>query len=156
MSIVAVGVVLLSSVVHGAHVPLAPPIPVQATDSALVAAVVTAFHDALRSGDSVTAIALLAPDAVVLESGGSETLEEYRAAHLPADIAFSRATTRDSAPIGVMVRGEVAWAWSVSRTHGEFRGRQIDSDGAELMVLVRADGHWRIAAIHWSSRRRAP
>jgi hypothetical protein len=35
--------------------------------------------------------------------------------------------------------------------------RDIDSQGAELMVLTRRGGRWMIAAIHWSSRaRRAP
>ncbi len=133
-----------------------PPSPTPASDSASVAAVVKGFHTALRSGDSLAAIALLAPDVVVLESGGSERLAEYRAGHLPADIAFSRATTSDSGQIAVTVRGDVAWAWSMTRTRGEFRGRQIDSDGAELMVLERDADGWRIAAIHWSSRRHGP
>ena len=54
----------------------------------------------------------------------------------------------------VRVLGDVAWATSVSRVHGQFRGRVIDSDSAELMVLVRHGAGWRITAIHWSSRRR--
>jgi len=150
MIVVSAGLAVLA-----ACTPL-PPSATQASDSASVAAVVTGFHAALRSGDSLAAIAMLAPDVVILESGGSERLAEYRAGHLPADIAFSRATTSDSAPIAVTVRGDVAWAWSVTRTRGEFRDRQIDADGAELMVLERDADGWRIAAIHWSSRRHGP
>lgn len=126
------------------------------TDSAAVAAIVAAYHAALRSGDSATALALLAPGATILEAGGAETVAEYRAGHLPGDIAFARATTSEPGAVTVRVQGDVAWATSVSRVHGEFRGRAIDSDSAELMVLVRDAAGWRIAAIHWSSRRRAP
>jgi len=32
--------------------------------------------------------------------------------------------------------------------------REIDAVGAELLVLAREDGLWRIRAIHWSSRQR--
>jgi hypothetical protein len=37
---------------------------------------------------------------------------------------------------------------------GTFRGRERDLEGAELMVLERRDGVWRIASIHWSSHQR--
>ncbi len=39
---------------------------------------------------------------------------------------------------------------------GEFRGRPVNSAGAELMVLTRVQGTWKISAIHWSSRTRRP
>jgi ketosteroid isomerase-like protein len=52
------------------------------------------------------------------------------------------------------VRGDVAWVVGTSTTRGEYRGRPVDSAGAELMVLTRTPQGWRIAAIHWSSRRR--
>ena len=126
------------------------------TDSAAVTAIVAAFHSALRAGDSASALALLAPGATILEAGGVETVAEYRAGHLPGDIEFARATTSEPGAVTVRVQGDVAWATAVSRVRGEFRGRSIDSDTAELMVLVRAGAGWRIAAIHWSSRRRAP
>jgi ketosteroid isomerase-like protein len=43
-----------------------------------VEAVVAAYHEALAAGDSVAALALLADDVVILESGGIETKEQYR------------------------------------------------------------------------------
>lgn len=64
-----------------------------ANDSAAVAAMVHEYHQALASGDSTAAMALLATDAVILESGGIETREEYRSHHLQSDIAFARAVT---------------------------------------------------------------
>jgi ketosteroid isomerase-like protein len=124
------------------------------TDSSDVAAVVARYHSALASGDSAAAIALLADDAVVLETGSVETKSEYRSHHLPADIEFARAVPAQRSPIVVRVRGDVAWASSTSTTQGEFRGRAINSSGAELMVLSREQGGWKIRAIHWSSRTR--
>ena len=125
-----------------------------ASDSAAVVAAVDAYDRALSSGDSVAALALLAPDAVVLESGGVETREEYRSHHLPADMEFARAVKSVRTPLRVIVRGDVAWAWSTSTSQGQLRGRPINSQGAELMVLSREASGWKIRAIHWSSRAR--
>jgi len=129
----------------------------QQRDSAAVAAAVERYHAWLAAGDSAGALALLTADAVIVESGGVETREEYRSHHLPGDIAFARAVKRERGAVRIVVRGDVAWATSTSTTVGEYRGRQINSAGAELMVLTRAAHGWRIAAIHWSSRaRRSP
>ena len=49
-------------------------------DSAAVAAVVGGFHDALARGDSAAALALLAPDVRILESGGVELMVLTRTA----------------------------------------------------------------------------
>lgn len=124
------------------------------SDSAAVAAVVERYHQALESGDSAGALAILTSDAIILESGGMETREEYRSHHLPADIAFARAVKTVRGPIRVVVRGDVAWAASTNIVEGEFRGRRVNSASAELMVLTRAADGWKIAAIHWSSRTR--
>ena len=126
------------------------------SDSTAVAAVVNGFHAALSSGDSTTALRLLAPDALILESGGVETRAEYRGHHLPGDIEFARAIRSQRGPIRVRVEGSTAWATSTSTTQGDFRGRAINSAGAELMVLTRTPDGWRIAAVHWSSRTRRP
>jgi ketosteroid isomerase-like protein len=123
-------------------------------DSAAVVAAVHAFHAALARGDSAAALALLAPGATILESGGVESVAEYRSHHLPSDIDFARAVPATRGPVRVTVRGDVAWATSTSETKGEFRGRPVNSAGAELMVLTRTADGWRISAIHWSSRRR--
>ncbi len=135
----------------------APPLAAAAPgDSSEVAAVVEKFHAALAAGDSVAALALLADDVVILESGTRESRADYRAHHLGADIAFARAVPSRRGPIRVQVRGDVAWATGTSTTEGEYRGRPVNSAGAELMVLVRETGGWKIHAIHWSSRSRRP
>ncbi len=122
------------------------------SDSAAVVAVVDRFHRALATGDSVAALNLLTSDATILESGGIETKAEYRSHHLPGDIAFARAVSRERGAIRATVRGDVAWATSTSTGRGEYRGRAVNSAGAELMVLTRTPDGWRISAVHWSSR----
>jgi ketosteroid isomerase-like protein len=52
------------------------------------------------------------------------------------------------------VAGDVAYSVATSTTKGTYQGRAVDSQGAELIVARRANGGWKIAAIHWSSRRR--
>lgn len=123
-------------------------------DSAAVAAIVVKFHGALVAADSAAALALLADDAVILEGGGVETRAEYRSHHLPADIRFEQSVKIARGPIHVRIRGDVAWAASTSQATGEMSGRPVNSRSAELMVLVRSEGGWKIAAIHWSSQRR--
>lgn len=127
-----------------------------ASDSSDVAAIVRRFDALMAAGDSTGLLALLADDAVILESGGLETRAEFRSHHLPADIAFARAVTGRQGPILVRVQGDVAWASSTSTVEGELRGRVINSVSAELMVFSRVNGGWRIRAIHWSSRNRRP
>jgi len=122
------------------------------SDGAGAAAAVEAYHRALQAGDTAAVRDLLADDVLVLESGGLETRAEYLSHHLPGDMAFASAVGREPGEHHVTVQGDVAWVTSISRTTGTFRERTIDSRGAELMVLTRADGRWRIRAIHWSSR----
>lgn len=126
----------------------------QSADSAAVASTIHAFHAALATGDSLAALRLLAPDAVILESGAMESRSEYRSHHLPADIGYARAVPSVRSEVTVTVVGDVAWASSTSTTKGSVRDRPVDSAGAELMVLTRTGDGWRIRAIHWSSRNR--
>lgn len=124
------------------------------SDSAAVAATVASFHNALAAGDSVRALAMLDSAVVILESGDEERLADYRAHHLAADVEFARAVRQAPTPIRVKLRGDAAWASSTNTATGTFRGRPINSAGAELMVLTRAGDGWRIVAIHWSSHSR--
>ena len=124
------------------------------SDSMAVAGVVHRYHHALAAGDSALALALLSPNAIVVESGAVESLREYRSHHLPADIAFARAVKAHRSPVHVIVRGDVAWTNATSTTRGTYRGKTVNSTGAESMVLARGADGWTISAIHWSSRDR--
>ncbi len=123
-------------------------------DSAAVVAVAAAFHAKLAAGDSIGVMALLAPDAMILEAGGIETRHEYQDHHLPGDIAYAAAVPSVRTVRHVNVRGDMAWIASTSVTTGTFKERAINSSGAELMVLMRQGKDWLVSGVHWSSRAR--
>ncbi len=123
-------------------------------DKTIIAAV-EGFHEALRRGDAEAAMKLLAPDATILESGASQTREEYAREHLGEDIAFAKATSSTRLTVNVGQEGKAAWTTSTYRTSGSFEGKPIDSIGAELVVLTQTPEGWRIRSIHWSSRKAA-
>lgn len=127
-----------------------------APDSAAIADAAAAFHAALAAGDSVGALALLADDVMVLEGGDLETRADYAAHHLGADIAFAQAMEDVRIVGGVRQEGDAAWLWATSESRGSWHGNLVDSIGAEMLVLTRDEGAWRIRAIHWSSHRRRP
>lgn len=134
---------------------LAAPVAAQtAPDEAAVRTAVTGFHSALTSGDPKKAMSLIADDAVFLEAGGVETRAQYEKDHLPADIEFEKGVKVKRSPIRIVVAGDAAWASSTSEFQGTFQGRTIDSLGAELMVLSKVGGAWKIRAVNWSGRAR--
>jgi ketosteroid isomerase-like protein len=124
---------------------------VVSTDRAAIVAAAEGFHGALAQGDRAAALALLALDAAILESGHLQTRAEYEREHLGEDIAFARATTTTRSPLAIQQEGNAAWTTATSRTTGTFNGRKIDSTGVELIVLTKTESGWRIRAIHWSS-----
>lgn len=114
--------------------------------------VVDHFHAALKRGDTASAAALLAADALVFESGGVErTKAEYTSHHLAADAAFASATTQSVSRRSGSVVGDIAWIATEGTTTGTYKDRVIDSVSTETMVLRRANGAWQIVHIHWSS-----
>ena len=61
------------------------------SEATAVAAVVRNYHAALLAADTQAVSRLLAPDAVILESGDRESRKEYLEHHLQADIKFAQA-----------------------------------------------------------------
>jgi ketosteroid isomerase-like protein len=118
------------------------------------AAAVDAFHAALRRGDTAAAAALIADDALIFESGGTEHGKaEYAAHHLAADAAFSQAVPSKLIRRSGGGEGNLAWIASEGRTTGKYKGKAIDSATTETMLLRRTPQGWRIVHIHWSSAR---
>ena len=122
-------------------------------DVALIKAVVQYYHKALENNDKETALKLLSDDVLIQESGHLETAEEYKSHHLMSDMEFSAAVSGEREVIEAVVEGNIGWVVSSSSRVGEFRGREINSIGAELMLLKKENGSWKIRAIHWSSRK---
>jgi ketosteroid isomerase-like protein len=135
---------------------LTSPLAAQSAGVSEVTTAVDAFHTALSSGQGDKVLELLAEDAILLEAGGVETRAQYAKDHLPLDIEFEKTVTTKRTPIRVVVAGNTAWATSTSETTGTYKGRPVDTVGAESMVLSKETAGWRIRAIHWSSRARRP
>ena len=119
------------------------------------AAAVDAFHAAINRGDTRAAAALLAEDALIFESGGAErTKAEYAAHHLPADAVFAQLVSSTVTRRAGRGDGAVAWVASEGRTTGTYKGKALDLDTTETMVLRRIGPAWKITHIHWSSSAR--
>lgn len=146
---------LVASKTTGGQAPTGETLADRQRDSVAVMAVVSRFHDALAKGDTGSVQALLARDLSVLESGSVESRAEYFAHHLSADMEFAKAVSSPRTLVSYTRDGNTAWLVSTSSARGSFRGRDVNSVGAELMILTKSTSGWQIRAIHWSSRRRS-
>jgi ketosteroid isomerase-like protein len=89
-----------------------------------VLSAVHSFHAALSQGDAQAALILLAQDAVILESGFSQSREEYAREHLGEDIAFAKAVQTMRTNESVYHEAGVAWTTATTRAQGNFNGRK--------------------------------
>ena len=119
-----------------------------------VVAPLQAFYAAMKTGDTAAAMAQIAPDAVFVESGKLETRSEYETNHLPADIDFEKQITGKRSPWQVKTQGDTAWVIATTEYDGTVDGAPLNFVSAQLAVLTRDSGAWKIRSIHWSSRRR--
>jgi len=124
-----------------------------ATDTRLnkIEDVAESYHNALLSKDRESALAVLSSDVIIIEGGHVQTREEYISHHLDADIDFTSNVTSRRKVIRTFVDGNVGWIISSTTVTGRYKGREINSTGAELMVLRQQNEMWNIVAIHWSS-----
>ena len=112
---------------------------------------VLSFHQALSNGQAERVMSALSPDVIILEGSRIErSAEEYRQHHLQADMRFSSAVETTTIEHYVRVYGDTAVSISRSHTVGPYKGKQIDQQGNETLVLKRIDGDWMISHIHWS------
>jgi ketosteroid isomerase-like protein len=109
------------------------------------------FHQALRAGDRKAALALLAQDALIYESGHAEGKTEYAAHHLDADIAFAKEVPGTTVKRTGGLAGPVAWLTTEGRTTGNYKGKALDRRTVETVLMRRKQGKWVIVHLHWSS-----
>lgn len=112
---------------------------------------VDAFHQALATGQPKAALALLRPEALIVEEGTVQSRADYEKEHLAADIAYAGAVPSHQTSRKIMQSGETAVVISTYRAQGKFNDRTINSVAAETAVLVREKEGWLIQSIHWSS-----
>jgi ketosteroid isomerase-like protein len=123
-----------------------------ATDEADVKAAIESFYAAMKKGDPKAAMAMIAPDAMFVESGRIETRQQYEESHLPSDIDFEKQITGKRSPWRITLNGDTAWAIASTEYQGTFDGRDLSFVSRQLAVVTRGeDGKWLIRSIHWSS-----
>lgn len=121
------------------------------TGEADVTSVVQAFYAAIEAGDPDAAMALIAPDAVFVESANIETREQYETRHLPADIDYESEIHGERGPLQVTLEGDTAWVISTTKYDESDLGNPDLYIITQLMVLSRGSDGWRIRSICWSS-----
>jgi len=119
------------------------------------AKIVDAFSVALTSKNQKLVEKLLAPDVFIAESGGAErSLEEYKSAHMGADMLFMSEVKPTLLKRGEYGSGDLAVVVSEYEMRGAFMNKPVHSVSMETIVLARNEkGEWRIRHIHWSSRK---
>ena len=127
-----------------------PPPPAGTTMDA--AGTADAFANAISRGDTATARALLLPGVLIYESGEAETsADEYAGHHLPADIAFMAGIKREILSRETGGDGAASWVATKTRLRGHYKGKAVDLDSTETLILTFTEAGWRISHIHWSS-----
>lgn len=126
-------------------------------EAAEAARAVDAFSAAIKAADLSQASALLDPEVVILESGGSErSRAEYLGEHAVADAAFMQGAQQVLRYRKARVIGELAWVATESLLEtGKGEGRSL-LRSTETMVLRKGPQGWKIVHIHWSSRKGGP
>lgn len=139
----------------GAAIVVSVALPVASlAQDASVETTVETFHDALAAGDAKTALAVLTEDALIYESGGVErSRAEYEGHHLSHDIAFAKATKRETRARSAISQGDMAVVTSEYRVTGTVKDKPVDLISLETLLLERRSGAWMIRHIHWSARR---
>ncbi len=117
--------------------------------------VIQSYRKALTDRDLDAMDGLFAADATVFENGKDEgSWKDYRAHHLGPELAGLKEFRVGSSKPKVQVTGGVA----LVRDHFEFgvtttSDRSIELRAAVTYVLELREEGWRIAHMHWSSRR---
>lgn len=122
-------------------------------DAAPAVAIAEQFGEALAAGNFDTVETLLAPDVLILESGGAErSREEYLSHHAISDAKFLKDAHHQLLRRRAQVAGDLVWIGSESELHTTKDGKPLTLLSTETMVLRDTPEGWRIAHIHWSSR----
>lgn len=121
------------------------------SNEADVTSVVETFYAAIKAGDADAAMALIAPDAIFVESANIENRDQYETNHLPRDIDYESEIDGERGPLNVTLEGDTAWVISTT----EYDERDLGNPDlyiiTQLMVLSRGADGWRIRSICWSS-----
>ncbi|AQS36391.1 SnoaL-like domain [Shewanella psychrophila] len=118
-----------------------------------VTKVVSEFHRAIQTGNEASVKRILAKNVLIYEGGNVErSLLEYASHHMQADMAYLKGLTVIMIEQQIQVYGNTAISTSVTKSSGLYKGKSIDSQGMETLVLNKeTGGEWQIVHIHWSN-----
>ena len=117
-------------------------------------AAVERFSTALGAGNLDAVTAELDPAVLILESGGAEhSREEYLGGHAKSDAEFLKGAHITLKRRNAQASGDLAWVASESEIHAMKGSDMLMIASTETMVLHKTAAGWKIAHIHWSSRR---
>ena len=111
------------------------------------------FYDALATGNKTAAMAVLADDVLIFESGHVErSKNQYVESHLADDMDFAKTTHRSL--IRQTEKGTAGFAIieSETETSGTYQGKKVHFFGTETAVLTQSGERWLLQHVHWSSR----
>ncbi len=115
--------------------------------------VVDAFTAALKAVKLDEVSRLLAPEVLVLESGGSErSRDEYMAQHAAADALFLQKANLELRYRQAHADGNFAWVGTESMLQLKGNEKETVLKTTETMLLKKTADGWKIVHIHWSSR----
>lgn len=126
----------------------------QASQEKAVIDTLNSFHQTIVENNVSKAEDLLSDSARILEGGNIERKEQYLSHHFHSDGKFLSAMNREVDSRTVTIKGNTAWVSTQTHTWGTYSDRKLDLNSLELAVLQKADGNWKITALHWSSANR--
>lgn len=116
-------------------------------------AVVDRFQQLLAKGNTSAAAELLDPSVLIFESGNAErSRAEYASHHLKEDAAFMKSATLRPLSRTGNVSGDIAFVATESSLT-TIGAKPVELVTTETMVLKRSSQGWRVAHVHWSSRK---
>ena len=114
---------------------------------------VDAFSTALAAANFDRVKGLLAPETIILESGGVErSRDEYLDHHAKLDASFLGGAHVSVLSRTARVDGNLAWVATESEIHTSKGNKPLTLLSTETMILDKSSGDWQIVHIHWSSR----
>ena len=112
---------------------------------------VTQFHQAIQAGNKKEARSFLADNVIIYEGGRVErSADDYANHHMLADMKYLADIAIEILEHEVSVLGNIAYSTSRTKLTGDVKGKQINSEGMESMILQKIESKWKIVHIHWS------
>ncbi len=105
------------------------------------------FLDALRAGDSLKVMKLLAPEAQISEGDETQSVKQYAGHHLSEDMAFLKHCEVTVVSRTSIAAGDTARVVSETNMIGTSNGRAVRLRSREQMGLKRIDSQWKIVSI---------